>query len=68
MSKVLGLTLEAQTGDQAGAAPFIDLLLEVRSELRKEKLWTLSELVRDRLNELGVTIEDTKAGTTWRWE
>jgi len=51
-----------------GAAPFIDLLLEVRTELRSEKLWALSDLVRDKLTELGVAIEDTKAGTTWRWK
>ena len=31
------------------AAPFIDLLIEVRRELRKQKLWALSDLVRDRL-------------------
>jgi len=67
-STVLGLRLDVKEGDQAGAAPFIDLLLDVRAELRKEKLWALSDLVRDKLNELGVTIEDTKAGTTWRWK
>lgn len=66
--EVLGLTLAAEAGDQAGAAPFIDLLLEVRTELRKEKLWALSDLVRDKLSEQGVTIEDSKAGTTWRWK
>ena len=60
--------VDAGEGDQAGAAPFIDLLLDIRTELRKEKLWALSDLVRDELNELGVTIEDTKAGTTWRWK
>jgi len=68
MAGILGLTLEAEEGDQAGAAPFIDLLLEVRTELRSEKLWALSDLVRDKLTELGVAIEDTKAGTTWRWK
>ncbi len=65
---VLGLSLVREVSDQAGAAPFIDLLLEVRGELRKEKLWQLSDLVRDKLKELGVSIEDTKTGTTWHWE
>ena len=69
LGSVLGLTLETEdAGDEAGAAPFIDLLLDVRTELRKEKLWTLSDLVRDQLSELGVMIEDTKGGTTWRWK
>ena len=65
---VLGLSLVREVSDQAGAAPFIDLLLEVRGELRNEKLWQLSDLVRDKLKELGVSIEDTKTGTTWHWE
>ena len=37
------------------------------SEVRKQKLWALSDLIRDRLKELGVTIEDAKDGTSWRW-
>jgi len=35
--------------------------------VRKQKLWSLSDLIRDRLKELGVTIEDSKEGTSWRW-
>ena len=65
---VLGLNLSAAAGDETGAGPFIDLLLEVRKELRKEKLWALSDKVRDDLKALGVLVEDTKDGTSWRWE
>jgi cysteinyl-tRNA synthetase len=68
LSGVLGLSMEHPGGDQAGAAPFIDLLVEVRNELRNEKLFALSDKVRDDLKELGVLIEDTKDGTSWRWE
>ena len=46
---------------------FINLLVEVRTEVRKQKLWALSDLIRDRLKTLGVTIEDGKEGTKWRW-
>jgi len=28
----------------------------------------MSDLIRDRLKELGVAIEDNKDGTTWRWD
>jgi cysteinyl-tRNA synthetase len=31
-------------------------------------LWELSDQVRDRLAELGVLLEDSKTGTTWRWK
>jgi cysteinyl-tRNA synthetase len=66
LTGVLGLRLQDKKGS-ADADPFINLLIELRSESRKQKLWAMSDLIRDRLNELGVTIEDGKEGTTWRW-
>jgi cysteinyl-tRNA synthetase len=68
LSAVLGLRLEKESKKGAEAAPFIDLLIEIRSELRKQKLWQLSDVVRNRLTELGVILEDSKEGTTWRWQ
>ncbi len=68
LSGVLGLQLnEKEEGDQS-AAPFIDLLVELRTEIRKEKLYALSDQIRDRLAELGVTLEDSKHGTTWHFK
>ncbi|MCF6278188.1 MAG: cysteine--tRNA ligase [Anaerolineales bacterium] len=66
LTGVLGLRLEEKTG-AGGADKFIDLLVEVRSEVRAQKLWALSDRIRDKLAELGVSIEDGKDGTTWRW-
>lgn len=67
LTAVLGLRLEKETKQGAEAAPFIDLLIEIRTELRKQKLWQLSDVVRNKLSEMGVTLEDSKDGTTWRW-
>ena len=47
------------------AAPFIDLLLRVRQELRQRREWALSDLIRDELAALEVMVEDTPAGATW---
>jgi cysteinyl-tRNA synthetase len=66
LTGVFGLRLTEKTGS-GGADPFIDLLLEVRAEVRAQKLWALSDLIRDRLKELGVTVEDSKQGSTWHW-
>ena len=65
---VFGLHAErpAAVGGQADA--FVELLIEMRRDLRQQKLWALSDKVRDRLAELGVLLEDSKEGTTWRWK
>jgi cysteinyl-tRNA synthetase len=66
LTGVFGLRLaeKTSTGD---ADKFIDLLLEVRAEMRQQKQWAMSDLIRDRLKVLGVTVEDSKNGATWRW-
>src|SRR6266487_3560043 len=66
LTDVLGLRLQEKQGS-GDADKFIDLLVEVRSEVRKQKLWGMSDLIRNKLKELGVTIEDSKDGTKWRW-
>jgi cysteinyl-tRNA synthetase len=68
LTGVLGLRLEAKDRDDQVAEPFIDLLVELRSEIRKQKMWALSDMIRDRLSGLGVILEDTREGTSWRWE
>lgn len=69
LAGVLGLTLSPAASQGTGTADsFVDLLVEIRSELRKQKLWALSDLVRNRLQELGVVLEDSKDGTTWHWD
>ena len=67
LTGVLGLQLQEQTGRQTSADPFIDLLVEVRNELRAQKNWALSDKIRDELKALGVILEDSKDGTTWSW-
>jgi len=66
LAAVLGLDLEdAAAAAAADAAPFIDLLLRVREELRQRREWALSDLIRDELGKLEVVVEDTPAGATW---
>ena len=67
LSDVLGLQLNGKEEGDQSVAPFIDLLVTLRTEIRKEKLYALSDQIRDRLAELGVTLEDSKQGTTWHF-
>lgn len=68
LTAVLGLELDVKETGSGEAAEFIDLLVEVRSKLREEKLWALSDLIRDQLEELDVVLEDSPQGTTWQWK
>ena len=68
LTGVLGLRLEEQASRAHAADPFIDLLVNLRRDLRAEKNWALSDKVRDELKALGVILEDSKDGTTWTWE
>ena len=63
---VLGFTLEAPADTNIAAAPFIDLLLRVRADLRKVKQFALADQIRSELAALGVQLEDNPTGTTWR--
>jgi len=64
---VFGLRAELpQMGGQA--TPFIELLIDLRREMRQQKLWALADTLRAKLAELGVLLEDSKDGTTWRWK
>ncbi len=68
LTGVLGLTLEKSAESGHAADGFIDLLVEIRRDMRVNKLWQLSDKVRDRLAELGVVLEDSKEGTSWHWK
>jgi len=62
---VLGLTLQSPVREAQEAAPFIDLLITLRTELRAAKQWAIADQVRDGLTALGVEIKDGPEGTAW---
>jgi cysteinyl-tRNA synthetase len=66
LTSVLGLRLAEKTGSSEQEAQ-VNVLIAERNEARKQKQWARSDQIRDQLRALGVTIEDTKEGTKWRW-
>jgi len=54
----------AQSNDDEVAE--IEALIKMRNDARKEKNWAQADIARDKLNELGIILEDGPAGTTWR--
>ncbi len=66
LAGVLGLSLKESESDKLAAAPFIELLIATRKDLRAAKQFALSDKIRDELAKLGVVLEDGAQGTTWR--
>jgi cysteinyl-tRNA synthetase len=67
-SDVMGLKLassEAKSGS-VEAAPFIELLIKTRYNLRQAKQYQMADEIRVKLTELGIILEDTPKGTVWR--
>jgi cysteinyl-tRNA synthetase len=70
LSQILGVfhhPVEAKTGgnDQL-VNGLVQLLIDLRAEARKAKNFSLGDQIRQRLTQLGVTLEDRPGGTGWR--
>ena len=65
---VLGLRLTGPRGLESQASELVELLLEIREELRESEHWALADRIRDRLSEQGIVLEDGKQGTTWHFD
>ena len=70
---VLGLRLESKAADVASqtdvdlADGLVQMLIEVREEARQARDWGRADAIRDRLLEIGVSLEDGPQGTRWRF-
>ncbi len=69
LTDVFGLTLTdgEDSGSRKAADPFVQMLVDLRLELRKLKNWALADQIRDQLAAQGVILEDSKEGTVWHW-
>ncbi len=66
LTGVFGLRLQEKQGSSDAEAQ-VNALIAERTEARKQKQWVRSDEIRDQLKGMGVTIEDSKDGTKWRW-
>jgi len=67
LGKVLGLKLEEETpkSEDRDAEDYIELLIEMREELREKGEYELADGIRDKLKKKGVNLEDTEEGPRW---
>ena len=69
---VLGLRMDVKSADGASLADaglvdgLVQMLIGVREEARQSRDWAKADAIRDRLLEMGVSLEDGPQGTRWR--
>ena len=51
----------------AGNESYIEHLARLRNQLRADKQWQQADIIRSKLAESGVAIEDTPKGTVWKY-
>ncbi|WP_297392062.1 cysteine--tRNA ligase [uncultured Peptoniphilus sp.] len=62
LTKVLGI----MEGEREEISEDIEGLIAERNAARKNKDFAKSDEIRDKLKEMGIEIEDTRSGTTWK--
>ncbi|MFQ6087290.1 MAG: cysteine--tRNA ligase [Candidatus Methanofastidiosia archaeon] len=63
--EILGINFEKERNI---STELIDLILEVRENLREKKDFKTSDMIRARLSDLGVLVQDTRKGARWRFK
>ena len=65
---LLGMNLGGDVDNGNASKAFegaVDLLMEIRNNAKTQKDWATSDLIRNKLTELGFDIKDTKTGVEW---
>jgi cysteinyl-tRNA synthetase len=68
LTAALGLTFKTAGEASEILSDLLDYLIELREHARSENDFEKADQIRDRLLEMGVSIEDTPAGSRWRIE
>ncbi|ARU93308.1 cysteine--tRNA ligase [Tatumella citrea] len=73
IAKVLGilqqdpeLFLQSSAASNDEEVAEIEALIKMRKDARESKNWAQADIARDKLNELGIILEDGPQGTNWR--
>ncbi len=62
---ILGLSFKYESDSNSHEDELIKYIIELRSDARSEKRFDISDNIRDRLLEMGITLKDGKDGTTY---
>lgn len=56
---------EKTEGDDQLVESLMQVIIDIRQQARQAKDWTTADLVRDRLQQIGIALEDTPQGPRW---
>ena len=62
---VLGIDIEVESRHSGELEPYIELLIELRKDLRGSRQFAMADKIRDELSELGIRLEDSGDDTRW---
>ncbi len=71
LCRVLGLTQSALRSSPVIPPELrerIERLVEARAQARTRRDWVEADRIRQELVRLGVILEDTRQGTSWKWK
>lgn len=63
---ILGMPAYTDASSQNNLDEVMNLVTEIRTSAKNEKNYALSDMIRDRLKAAGITLMDSKEGTTWK--
>ncbi len=63
---IVDLSKQNQVSDRSLENELIELLIQLRTDSKKEKNYALSDKIRDELNKLGIVLQDSKDKTTYK--
>jgi cysteinyl-tRNA synthetase len=67
VTEVLGLKFETKQDYSEHLKNIMEMVLELRAQVRAEKNWALADRIRDGLANAGIVVKDSKEGTHWEF-
>lgn len=64
-NEILGMKSEQSDNTSNIIEGLMSIIAEMRADARANKDWAKSDMIRDRLSEVGITIKDGKDGAKW---
>jgi cysteinyl-tRNA synthetase len=65
ITRLADLAVTGLRDPRESIAPMMEVLLDLRARVRADKRFDLSDVLRDRLTDLGIEVRDTPNGATW---